>query len=103
MDSIELAVAIVCLGITALGFLRSQPLLLIMAGIGWIALGVMLGDAVAQAELSTALTFLGVGLALVCFVWPLTIWLKGRDRRSPADKDYEDYKRKVTDITQRRY
>lgn len=100
----ELTVAIVCISITALGFLRSMPLLLIMAGIGWVALGFMLGDAAPQPELSTALAFLGIGLALICFLWPLTYWVRERrSRETPEERDYNDYREKVRDIYRRKY
>jgi len=103
METLELTVAIICISLTALGFLRNQPLMLIMAGIGWVALGFMLGDAAAQPELSTALTFLGIGLSLICFLWPLTMWVRERrDRLSPEDQDYEDYRRKIEDTIRRR-
>lgn len=103
METIELTVAIICVSLTFLGFMRNQPLMLIMAGIGWVALGFMLGDAVAQPELSTALTFLGIGLSLVCFLWPLTYWVRERRSRPSAEqRDYDDYRRKIGDITRGR-
>lgn len=102
MDVLELTLAIICLGLTTLGFLRNQPLLLIMAGLSWLALGFLMGDLAPNDAMETAFIFIGVGLSLVCFIWPLTIWLKGRDRLSPEERDYEDYKRKVQDTIYRR-
>ena len=103
METLELTVALICISLTALGFIRSQPLILIMAGIGWVTLGFMLGEATDSPALGTALTVLGVGLALICFLWPLTYWVRERrGRPSIEERDYEDHRRKVEDITRRR-
>ena len=93
---IALVVGIICLGATALGFVIKQPLILLCAGIGWTILGAMLYDT------NTAIMILCICFALVCFVWPLTIFLRERrSRPSPEDEDYESYRQKVIKTIQK--
>jgi len=104
MDTLELTLGIVCLGLTIYGIHKDQVLLLMVAGIGWVALGFLLGDAVIDPATGVAVRAVGIGMSLVCFVQPLVVWLRKRSALgSPEERDYESYKRKVLDVTQRRF
>lgn len=103
MDTLDLTLGMICLGLTIFGFLKDQGSLLIMAGIGWLALGLLLGDAATDPAIGLAVGSVGVGMSLVCFIQPLVAWQRKRvGRLSPEDQDYEEHRRKIEDITRRR-
>lgn len=92
-------VGIICIGALAVGFAFRQPLILICAGIGWVVFGALMFTS-SPGDFGTPLFVLGLAFALVCFVWPLVIWMRSRTRASsPEERDYETYKQQVLKAT----
>lgn len=92
-------VGIICIGALAAGFAFKQPLILICAGIGWVVFGALMFTS-GPGDFGTPLFVLGLAFALVCFVWPLVIWMRTRTRRiTPEERDYETYRQQVLKAT----
>lgn len=96
---ITLALSLV---VMTIGFVLKQALLLICAGLGWLVFGVLIYTSASSQNV--ALFVLGLALALVCFIWPISIWMRTRTGRlSPEERDQAEYKQQVLDKTRRRY
>jgi hypothetical protein len=94
-------IGIISLGAMIAGFALSQLLILICAGIGWVAFGFLIYNT-APSNLGAALLILGIAFALVCFVWPLALAVRRRrGRPSYEDQDYKNYEEQVRNITRR--
>ena len=98
-----LIIGIICLGLMIAGYVIKNPWLLFSSGLGWILFGfIMYSKVFENPFLNQGLLILGFALAILCFISTIPIFTGMRPTRiSPEERDYQEYRRKVIDVTRR--
>ena len=99
----EIAIAVITLGLTTLGFYFKSALMFLVSVIAWICFAFyMFNQVFANAALNTAFLLLGGAMAIITAVLALNTFMSRGKGQLSEDAEYEAYKKEVMKATRRR-